>query len=540
MGRSSISVRGLAAIAALGAFLCLGAADASAAPLIWASNFGEDTVTTVDGATGRAIGSPIKVGDEPESIAITPDGRRAVVSGVGTATVIETATRLPVKTFELESAGGTVAISPDGQRAYVASSGSGEVTVIDPETAKLVGSFTVGSQPARAVAFSPDGASAYVSVGPEELVVVDTATEEVVGKPIPVGGFATSIVFTPDGESAYVTGNAIGEVKVIDTALGEVVKSIPLPVGTNPHSLAMSPDGKDVYLGSTSPGSLRTIETARDRIVGEPIELATGPNELALAPDGKTVFVAGGKVAPINLLTEKEGAPIAAAGSDVLGLAIAPDQSPRAAFTAPPATAGAPVTFSGAASSDPDGTIALYSWGFGDGSTATGASATHTYKAAGTYSAKLSVVDNEGCGEEMVFTGRTAYCSGSAPAVHPVAVVAPTVPPIVPAVPSNNFTIRRIVHNRSNGTVRVQVRLPSAGFVLLFGHKVHAVTRKSRGVQSMWLTLHARVELAKRLKKTLHAPVRFRITFTPNGGLAKTVHRTVTLQRRPHHKHGKR
>jgi len=70
---------------------------------------------------------------------------------------------------------------------------------------------------------------------------------------------------------------------------------------------------------------------------------------------------------------------------------------------------------------------------------------------------------------------------------------------------------------------------------------VHAVTRHSRGVQSMWLTIHARVELAKRLKKVHRARVRFRVTFTPAGGTARTVHRNVTLLRAPrehhHHRH---
>ena len=56
-----------------------------------------------------------------------------------------------------------------------------------------------------------------------------------------------------------------------------------------------------------------------------------------------------------------------------------------------------------------------------DGGTATGATPTHTYHGPGTYNARLSVVDGEGCGEAMIFTGRTAYCSGGASSVtHPV------------------------------------------------------------------------------------------------------------------------
>jgi len=53
-------------------------------------------------------------------------------------------------------------------------------------------------------------------------------------------------------------------------------------------------------------------------------------------------------------------------------------------------------TFNGAASSDPDGSIASYAWDFGDGGSATGASASHTYAAAGTYSVRLTVTDDDG------------------------------------------------------------------------------------------------------------------------------------------------
>ncbi|MCG3127763.1 MAG: hypothetical protein CHACPFDD_02635 [Phycisphaerae bacterium] len=60
------------------------------------------------------------------------------------------------------------------------------------------------------------------------------------------------------------------------------------------------------------------------------------------------------------------------------------------------AIVGQSVAFDGRASSDPDGTIQVYEWTFGDGGTGGGATASHTFIATGTYQVKLRVKDS--CG----------------------------------------------------------------------------------------------------------------------------------------------
>jgi PKD repeat protein len=54
------------------------------------------------------------------------------------------------------------------------------------------------------------------------------------------------------------------------------------------------------------------------------------------------------------------------------------------------------LTFNGTGSYDPNGTITAASWAFGDGATASGLTATHSYATAGTYTATLTVTDNGG------------------------------------------------------------------------------------------------------------------------------------------------
>jgi len=75
-----------------------------------------------------------------------------------------------------------------------------------------------------------------------------------------------------------------------------------------------------------------------------------------------------------------------------------PNTPPTAVASANPTSGVVPfaVNFSGAGSSDPDGSIAGYAWTFGDGSSASGVTTSHTYTTAGTFTARLTVTDNRG------------------------------------------------------------------------------------------------------------------------------------------------
>ncbi|HVT00369.1 MAG TPA: PKD domain-containing protein [Solirubrobacterales bacterium] len=548
MTSRSVSVRGLAAIAAVCALACLGAASAGAAQLAVVATEEGHSVSIVNTATNQVVGRPIEVGKGAASVAVTPNGRYAYVADAlgESVSVVDIAARRNVATIEVGNTPFGLAISPDGSHVYVTDRGSEEVSVIDTQTRQVVRAIDIPpiSRP-TGVAISPDGKRAYVTeAGADSVQAIDVASMETLGKPIEVGESPAGVEFTPDGKTAYVVDQGGDEVSAIDTATRKVT-SIPLNGGEEPRGIVVSPDGRKAFVVNLLSDSVSVIDTATNKAIKE-IPVGAGPQEVGITATGKTVYVTergrGPTLTPQVQRIDVEtgavvGSPIAIPGEFPSGIALTPDQSPTAVFTPPTATVGIPAAFDGAGSTDPDGAIASWKWAFGDGWIAEGANVSHTYSGPGTYNAELSVVDDEGCGERQVFTGRTAYCSGNplAKAVHPVEVKAPMPPP--PAC-SAKFHFGGLIHKRKNGTARLQVKLPAAGSVFLFGKKVHAVRRKIKKAGSLWLTIHARVELNKRLKKIHRARVRVRVTFTPNAGCgSKTMHRSFALLRARKHRH---
>jgi PKD repeat protein len=98
-----------------------------------------------------------------------------------------------------------------------------------------------------------------------------------------------------------------------------------------------------------------------------------------------------------------------------------PNQPPAAEFTW--SCTGLACTFTDG-SSDSDGTIASWSWEFGDGTSSTSQNPSHSYVAGGTYHVNLTVTDNAGAGQSMQ---------------HDVTVTPPPPPNQAPSAVSDNY-----------------------------------------------------------------------------------------------------
>ncbi|HDS59478.1 MAG TPA: PKD domain-containing protein, partial [Thermoplasmatales archaeon] len=87
------------------------------------------------------------------------------------------------------------------------------------------------------------------------------------------------------------------------------------------------------------------------------------------------------------------------AGTDSVTKTVTVSNAPPAAsftYSPPNPQVGETISFDGSGSSDPDGSIASYSWNFGDEGSTSGRTAQHSYAAEGTYTVTLTVTDNDG------------------------------------------------------------------------------------------------------------------------------------------------
>jgi PKD repeat protein len=126
--------------------------------------------------------------------------------------------------------------------------------------------------------------------------------------------------------------------------------------------------GGKLYWGSSADGNLRKVTFTAGKPSGTP-SVVSGPGVDDKDWKSRATFIFARDVAAANQ------APVAVVADNCDGLSC---------------------VFSSVGSSDADGTVESYAWSFGDGSTGTGASPSHTYAEEGTYPVKLTVTDDSG------------------------------------------------------------------------------------------------------------------------------------------------
>ncbi len=148
-----------------------------------ANNHG--SLQRVDLASGAVTGSVV-LGDDPECLAITPDGKTLYITDFldSSVFVVPTATLQVSTQIRVGGAPFGIAVTPDGRHVWAANVADSNISVIDTATNQVTATF-FGGTGNNAVGFTPDGTHAYVPDGEfstssinkgTRVSVVDTAT----------------------------------------------------------------------------------------------------------------------------------------------------------------------------------------------------------------------------------------------------------------------------------------------------------------------------------------------------------------------------
>ena len=203
---------------------------------LYTADGGSNRVSVIDTRANRVVAS-VRVGTQPLSVAAAPDGKAvyAANSGSGDVSVIDARTNRVVRAIPTGRFPSGVAVAPDGASLYVTNELSG-VTVIN------VGSGTVAArlrEPSPfSVAMSPNGDRAYVTgLGPGRVTAIDTVTHRV-SSTVSVGPHGTDpFTVRASGDAIYVANQGANTLSVIDPITFRATATI--ATGNSPYGIAV-------------------------------------------------------------------------------------------------------------------------------------------------------------------------------------------------------------------------------------------------------------------------------------------------------------
>lgn len=291
------------------------AASAGQAATLVVANKAEATVSLVDLASGE-VRATLPTGEGPHEVAVSGDGRLALISNYGTRqapgstlTLIDVAAARVVRTIDLgeyRRPHGLVWL-PDGQRAVVTAEANKALLVIDAIGGTVLFSLSTSQEISHMVALTPDGRRAFVAnIGSGSLTAVDLEKRHVIAS-VPTGAGAEGVAVTPDGGQVWVTNRAADTVTVLDASSLEVLATLPAP--SFPIRAVATPDGAHVLVTAARSGDIKVFDAASRRLAravmlevaasetagrlfGDAFGSSSVPIGIVVTPDGRRAYVA--------------------------------------------------------------------------------------------------------------------------------------------------------------------------------------------------------------------------------------------------------
>ena len=198
-----------------------------------------------------------------------------------------------------------IAFSPDGATAYVAAGRSNRVTLIDAKNLLVSGSMDAAGIPVG-VGVLPESGDVLVSAFKDGAVArLDRTTGKPTGR-VETGAGSSMLAGPFLGEKFLVAAERDKRVSLIDGATMKLLASF--PTAERPFPPAVTSDGKLGFLASFMDGTVTVIDLER-KMLQTLFHVGQGPSGLAVLPGDEKLAVAlweENRVAIIDIKTRRE------------------------------------------------------------------------------------------------------------------------------------------------------------------------------------------------------------------------------------------
>jgi DNA-binding beta-propeller fold protein YncE len=281
------------------------------------ANKGDHTLGIIDPVEGKQIATVDEEGITGHELAASPDGKRAFVpiygnSGVGMPgtdgrkiAVFDVAQHKLVDMIDLGKPlrPHCAVFGPENGLLYVTTELDQSVTIIDPQSLRILGSVPTGQPESHMLAITRDGKRGYTAnVHAGTVSVLDLEARKQIGL-IHVSPQTQRIAISRDDRWVFTADQSQPQLAVIDTSTNQVAKWIPLE--TTAYGTGATLNGKWLLVTLPKAGKVAVVDL-HSMSVARSIDVPKAPQEVLIRPDDQMAYVScdvSKKVAAINLQT---------------------------------------------------------------------------------------------------------------------------------------------------------------------------------------------------------------------------------------------
>jgi YVTN family beta-propeller protein len=304
--------------------------------------------------TTYSVYAPIDLNPEglnPGDATMTPDGSEVWICGEtgDGVVVIDVATNTVAHTLAVGDYPNSICFTDDGRLALISSRNDDEVALVDTRTYRITGSLHVAAGmggpydgPGQ-MALEPASRKIYAVdwYGPTIYEIARDASEVV--RHAAVGENLWQLVCDPLGRYIYVTDRGTDQVRVIDQqTLTEVIA---IDVSDNPMGIDVTRDATKLVVPCEDHSNVFIINTLDWSTHALPLQLNADPRDVDILDSAKLAFITGGKLTTgaetyvyvVNLETNQLIWQFQLTGADASVIAVQPQMTSEVTGVTAPA-----------------------------------------------------------------------------------------------------------------------------------------------------------------------------------------------------------